>query len=62
MTTGVHRSNRWSVASWLTGNVYVSVKWLEVVERSQTNTLSLPLMSFESLMIVKENPDRKKHN
>ena len=37
----------------------MSVKRVEVVERSQIDTLSLPLLSCESWMFVKENPDRK---
>ena len=40
----------------------VSVKWVEVVERSYIDILPLPLLSCESWMCVKENPDRKNNN
>ena len=39
----------------------MSVKRVEVVERSLIDTLPLPLLSRESWMFVKENPNRKKN-
>ena len=50
---------RWALCSNRPANVKVSVKWEEVVERSETDTLPLPLLSCEFWMFVKENPDRK---
>ena len=38
----------------------MSVKRVEVVEKSYVDTLPHPLLSYESRMFVKENPDRKK--
>ena len=38
----------------------MSVKRVEVVERSWIDTVFLPLLSCESRMLVKENQDRKK--
>ena len=38
----------------------MSVKWVEVVERSWRNSLTFHLLPSESWMFVKENTDRKK--
>ena len=38
------------------------VEVVEVVERSYRDGLPIPLLSCESWMFVKENPDRKKHH
>ena len=40
----------------------MSVKRVEVVERSEIDTLPLPLLSCELWMFMKENPDRKKNS
>ena len=42
--------------------VSVSVKRVEVVVRSYGNTLPLHLQSCSSIMVVKENSNRKKKN
>ena len=53
---------RWALCSNRLANVKVSVKRVEVVERSSRDRLPLPLLSCVSWMFVKENQDRKKNN
>ena len=42
------------------GNVSVTAKWVEMAEGTYKMGLPLPLLSRDSWMLVKENPDRKK--
>ena len=51
---------RWALGSNHPANVYMSVKLVEVVERTLRNSLSLSQLSCESWVFVKENLDKKK--
>ena len=50
----------WTLCGNRPANIYLSVKWVEVLESSQRISLSLPLLPCESWMFVKESPDEKK--
>ena len=51
---------RWALCSNHPAYIQVSVKRVEVVERTQRNSLPLTQLSCELWMFVKENMDRKK--
>ena len=50
----------WTLCGNRPANIYLSVKWVEVLESSQRISLPLPLLPCESWMFVKESPDEKK--
>ena len=51
---------RWALCCNYLANVYVSLTWVEVVDRSHRNCLPLPLLPCKSWMFGKENPNRTK--
>ena len=54
-------AQRWALCSNNLANVWVSVKWVEVAERIQGDSLPHHLLSCESWIFAKKKPDRKKN-
>ena len=58
---GCNHGLRWlHLLNWQNYSERTNWKWVEMGERSWSNSLPFPLLSCDSWMVVRENPDRKK--